>query len=157
MSDSNTPAPHGENEGVPSAPPPPPPAYGEQSGAGERPTPPGQQAPGQQPAYGQPNAYGQQPAYGYAPAAPPSKVLGILSMVGGIVGVVTVLFYIGILFGIAGVVLGFIARSKEPQSRGFWLTGLITGFAAIVLSIGYYVLIGVLFATFGASYSRYGS
>lgn len=132
---------------------PPPPGYGQQPpapGYGQQPygQQPGQ--PGQQP-YGQP-AYGQ-PAPGYAqpygqPAAK-SPILSILSLVGGIVGIVLNLAWgIGFLFGIAAVVLGFIGKNKEPQARGFWLTGIILGFVSIAIAIIYWIFLAIIFASF---------
>ena len=137
---------------------PPPPGYGQQPYGQQPPAPgygqqpygqqPGQ--PGQQP-YGQP-AYGQ-PAPGYAqpygqPAAK-SPILSILSLVGGIVGIVLNLAWgIGFLFGIAAVVLGFIGKNKEPQARGFWLTGIILGFVSIAIAIIYWIFLAIIFASF---------
>ncbi|WP_431245452.1 DUF4190 domain-containing protein [Leifsonia xyli] len=166
-----------------SVPPPPPPApgYGQQPpapGYGQQPPAPGygQQPPapgyGQQPGqpYGQPyqqqgqQAYGQpaygQPAPGYAqpygqPAAK-SPILSILSLVGGIVGIVINLAWgIGFLFGIAAVVLGFIGRRKEPQARGFWLTGIILGFVAIAIAIIYWIFLAIIFASIANNYNTY--
>ena len=31
--------------------------------------------------------------------------------------------------------LGFIARRKEPQAKGLWLTGIITGIIGFVISL----------------------
>ncbi|THG29752.1 DUF4190 domain-containing protein [Naasia lichenicola] len=70
----------------------------------------------------------------YAGAAP-SKTLSIISLIAGIVGVVSSFFYIGFLFGVAAVVLGFLGRKREPAAKGFWLTGIILGFVAIALTI----------------------
>lgn len=137
---------------------PPPPGYGQQPpapGYGQQPPAPGYQQPyGQQPGYGQP-AYGQ-PAPGYAqpygqPAAK-SPILSILSLVGGIVGIVLNLAWgIGFLFGIAAIVLGFIGRNKEPQARGFSLTGIILGFVSIAIAIIYWIFLAIIFASIANS------
>lgn len=139
---------------------PPPPGYGQQPPAqqpyGQQPygqQPPAQQPYGQQP-YGQ-AAYGQ-PAPGYAqpygePAAK-SPILSILSLVGGIVGIVLNLAWgIGFLFGIAAIVLGFIGRRKEPQARGFWLTGIILGFVSVAIAIIFWIVLGVFFASLSSN------
>ena len=81
----------------------------------------------------------------YTGAAVPqrSQTLSILSMVFGILGVLGSLLYgIGFLPGLAGVILGFIARRREPASKPFWLTGIITGFVGIAISV--VVVIGVI-------------
>lgn len=127
MSDPNAPQ-------DPAGTPQQPPAYG----APQPPAPP-------QPAAPPPGA----PQYGqaYAPApAQKSPILSILSLIGGIVGIVGAFFYFGGLFAIAAVVLGFIGRNKEPQAKGFWLTGIILGFVAIALEIIVIVVLAILIA-----------
>ena len=78
-----------------------------------------------------------EPAPYSAPAAPQkSPILSILSLVGGIVGLVlSFLAGAGFLFAVAGVVLGFIAKNKEPHGKTMGLWGIITGFAGIAISI----------------------
>ena len=129
--------------------------YGQpQQPYGQQPQQPyGQQPPA--PGYGQP-AYGQ-PAPGYAqPYAQPaakSPILSILSLVGGIVGIVlTFAWGIGFLFGVAAIVLGFIGRNKEPQAKGFWLTGIILGFVSVVIAIIFWIVLGIILANFNATY-----
>lgn len=133
--------------------------YGQQP-YGQQPQQPYQQQPyGQQPgqpAYGQP-AYGQ-PAPGYAQpygTAPATKspILSILSLVGGILGIVLNLaFGIGALFGVAAIVLGFIGRTKEPQAKGFWLTGIILGFVSVAIAIIFWIFWGIFLASFSNTY-----
>jgi hypothetical protein len=76
----------------------------------------------------------------------PPKNLSITSMVLGLVGLV-----FGFLFSIAAVIIGHIAARREPHARGFWLTGIISGYAAI----GFWILIGIfyifLFAVYGTA------
>ncbi|HEV7185668.1 MAG TPA: hypothetical protein VGN33_14325 [Leifsonia sp.] len=151
--------------GQPQQPPygqPQQPAYGQpqQPGYGQAPgqAPYGQpQQPYGAPAYGAP-AYGQ-PAPGYAqPYAPPAKsqTLSILSMVGGIIGIVLGWVYgIGFPFGVAAVILGFIAKRKEPTAKGLWLTGIITGFASIAFSLIIWAVI--IIALVALSQNGYGS
>jgi hypothetical protein len=84
----------------------------------------------------QPAAYGQ-PAYGqgtYGQPMPP-RGLSIASMVCGIVGLVLSFFMVGFLPALAAVILGHIGMKKEPTAKGFSLTGLITGYAGIALSL----------------------
>lgn len=71
----------------------------------------------------------------------PSKTLSLISMIAGIVGIVLTIFYVGVLFDIAAVVLGFLGRRREPSAKGFWLTGLITGFAGLLFSILWFLLL----------------
>ena len=76
------------------------------------------------------------PTYGSSPSdAPKSPVLSIISLITGILGVVTGFFGWGLLFSIAAVVLGHLGKKKEPAARGFWLTGLITGYAGIAVNV----------------------
>ena len=84
------------------------------------------------------------PSTPYSSAAPAkSPILSILSLVFGILGILGSFFVgSGLLPAIAAVVLGVLGRRKEPAARGFWLTGLILGIVAIVISL--IVLIGFI-------------
>ena len=74
--------------------------------------------------------------YTTTPVPGKSPVLSILSLVGGIIGVLLAFaFGTGFIFALAGVILGFIARRREPQARGMWLTGIILGFVGIAISL----------------------
>jgi hypothetical protein len=111
--------------------------------------------------YGQPNQpygqtaqpYAQQP-YGTGAPVAKSPVLSIISMISGIVGllgfwVVFIPFVGGILqlfFPAAAVVLGFLGKQKEPQAKGFWLTGLITGFVGLAIGLLSIILWAIAFA-----------
>jgi len=114
--------------------------------------------------YGQPApaapAYGQAPpaapAYASAPAKP-AQVLSILSLVGGIVGIVGSFFYFGLLFSIAAVVLGFIAKKKEPASKGMWLTGIILGFVGILIGVIFIIIAIIAFAVLASYGNTYGT
>jgi hypothetical protein len=122
-------------------------------------------APPQQPApYGQPAAYGQQPApYGQPyvqQGASRTPVLSIISMIAGIVGLLAnFAFGAGIILSVGAVVLGFLGKGREPQAKGFWLTGLITGFAGIAIAVIVWVvlIIGwIALAGTAATYSNLG-
>lgn len=91
--------------------------------------------------------------YTQAPAPGKSPVLSILSLIFGILGVVLSLFLFGTGFipGVAAVVLGFLGRRKEPQAKGMWLTGLITGFVAVALAIIIWIGLAVLVGLAGSS------
>ncbi len=88
------------------------------------------------------------PYTGSSAAPPKTNVLSILSLIFGILGVVTSLLLVGsgILPGIAGVVLGFIARRREPSAKGMWLTGIITGFVAIAIAIVIWIGLAIVYA-----------
>lgn len=142
----------------PAAQPSAPPAYGAAPDA----NPYAQQPP----AYGQPSAYGQQPGYpaqgapygynaGYAVAPP--KGLSIASLITGIGSIVTITLGIGFFAGIAAVILGFIAKKNQPYAKGMWLTGIITGFAAIGLSIIGLIVFVVFYAYMFDNYGTYNS
>jgi len=89
-------------------------------------------------------------------------MLSILAMIAGIIGVIGspiaiipfVGGFLGLLFPAAGVVLGFLGKKREPAARGFWLTGIVTGFVGVGLMILSFVLWGLLFAA-GNAYSGY--
>lgn len=100
------------------------------------------------------------PATPYAPAGGPpatkSPILSILSLVGGIVGALLAFFFgVGFIFSAAAVVLGFIARRKEPAAKGMWLTGIILGFVGIAIALFIWIGLAVLAAVVNsAGYSR---
>jgi hypothetical protein len=72
--------------------------------------------------------------------------LAIASMVTGIVGLVFTLFAFGLLPSLAAVITGHLAQRRQPAARAYWLTGLITGYTGIGISviIGVFVLIWLL-------------
>jgi hypothetical protein len=124
---------------APSAPgaPPAPSAYGAQAGApAAYGAPPAQPAP---PAYGAPQPYGAQPAYGqpaYAQQpAGPAQGLAVTSMVLGLVGLLGSFIGLGFLPALAGVITGHFAQRRQPWARGFWITGLITGYIGLGISV----------------------
>ena len=56
-------------------------------------------------------------------------------MISGILGVVIGFIGWGLLFSIGAVVLGHLGQRKERAARGFWITGLITGYLGILVNI----------------------
>jgi hypothetical protein len=87
-------------------------------------------------------------ASAYAPppsAVRPSPVLSIIAMIAGILGLALGLFGWGLLFSIGGVVLGHLGQRKEREAKGFWLTGLITGYIGVVLNLVVIVIWIVVF------------
>jgi hypothetical protein len=81
---------------------------------------------------GSPYAAPYQPGQGGAP----KKGLAITSMVLGIVSVVLCLplWFLTFFVGLAGLITGILARKRNPEAKGFWLTGIITSIVGIVLS-----------------------
>lgn len=61
--------------------------------------------------------------------------LAIASMVTGITGVLLAIAGFGLLPAIAAVVTGHLAQRREPHARPFWLTGIITGYVGLGLSV----------------------
>jgi hypothetical protein len=166
---------YGAHPGQPTPPPygssPGQQPYGAQPGYPAQPGQPGYGGyPGQQ---GPPTGYAPQPysANGYAsPAYPayygapvPPRGLSITSMILGIVGVLGITAYgLGIFPAIAAVITGHIAQKKQPYAKGFWLTGIITGYVSIVLSllvgglIAFFIILAVNNPEYGSSsYSDY--
>lgn len=73
-------------------------------------------------------------------ATTPPKTLGILSLVFGIVAIVT---GFQAAFGVAAVVLGILALRREPDSRGMAIAGIVTGAVTWVL-----IALGIALALF---------
>lgn len=94
-----------------------------------------------------------------------TNTLAIISLVASILGVL--LMFLGLcipctslvsfLFGIAGTIMGFIAKKKIDESmgaeggRGLAMAGLISGIAVVVISIIIFIIgiivVGALFTT----------
>lgn len=87
----------------------------------------------------QPNPYAAPAAqpYAYGPYVPqPPKGLSITSMILGIAGAVLALCYgFGFLLGVGAVITGFLAKKSQPYAKGMWLTGIVTGFVTIGISL----------------------
>ncbi|MGZ4704138.1 MAG: DUF4190 domain-containing protein [Acidimicrobiales bacterium] len=117
---------------------------------------PPEQHPGQAPPpYAQPPAaYG----YGYAttPVAPRTDGLAVGALVSAIVGVVLLIFCVGIFGTIAAIPMGFISRKRIRQSggalqgEGLALAGAIVG---IVATAGYLLLLVLVVASSSSSSS----
>lgn len=85
--------------------------------------------------------YGAPPAsYAPAPAGPPQG-LAITSLVCGIGGLLLVWIGLGFLASIAAVVTGHLAQKRQPYARGFWITGLITGYLGILIGLIFGIII----------------
>ena len=125
------------NQPQPGQPPPSQPPPGQ--------PPPSQPPPGQPPP--PPSAPQAPPGYG-APSAPKTgqPPLSIVSLVTGILGVLTFWCCIGWPASIAAIVTGILGRRQAPE-RGASPTmatiGLILGIAGIVIAIGWAVLVGI--------------
>lgn len=65
----------------------------------------------------------------------PPMGLAIASMVTGITGVLLSIAGFGLLPAIAAVVTGHLAQKRQPHARPFWLTGIITGYVGLGLSV----------------------
>ncbi len=102
------------------------------------------------------------PAPTSAPAAAAGypKILSLIGMIAGIVGIVISIFGgWGFIFSVGAIVLGFFGRSREGAvARPFWLTALITGFVGIALSVIWLIvfIVGfVIFASAGSALYNY--
>lgn len=98
-------------------------------------------APAPPPAAAAASPYGA-PAGAYAPVpAGPPQGLAITSLACGIGGLLLVWFGLGFLASIAAVVTGHLAQKRQPYARGFWITGLITGYLGILIGLIFGIVI----------------
>ncbi len=110
----------------------------------------------------QPQQYPTQPPgapYGYPPpqvyvyTQPAQKGFPLLSTFSVIFGAASILlswlFPVALLASAVALILGFVARKKEPQAKGGWLTGIILAFTG--LAIGVVILIVILTLGLGLS------
>ena len=72
--------------------------------------------------------------YAAAPAGPAST-LSIISLIGGIVGLLLSFVGFGLLPALAGVILGHLGLKREPHARGMAIAGLVTGYIGLAISI----------------------
>jgi len=93
-------------------------------------------------------------AAGYAaqPAAP-AQGLAIASLACGIGGLLLVFIGFGFFASVAAVITGHLAQRRQPYARGFWITGLITGYIGIGIGLifGLVLLLSIV-AVFSTSY-----
>ncbi|WNG89999.1 DUF4190 domain-containing protein [Mycobacterium sp. ITM-2016-00317] len=129
-----------------SEPPPPPPG-----------TYPGGYPPQPYGGYGAYGGYGGYSGYGYPPPPPaaPKNGLGTAALVLAIVGLLLCWTVVGgVLLGIAGIVLGFLARTRvkrgEATNAGVALAGIVLGAVSIVASL----VIVAIYATLGVALFR---
>jgi hypothetical protein len=77
-----------------------------------------------------------------------SPILSIIAMVAGILGLLIGFIGWGLLFAVGAVVLGHLGQRREREARGFWLTGLITGYIGIALNLIVIVIAILAFLAF---------
>ena len=139
------------NDDIPSIPLPPTAAVPPIESAPVPPTPPAAAAPAP---YGSPG-YAAPQAYAPVPAGPPTG-LSLASVITGIAGLVLFLGGFGFPPAVAAVVLGHLGQKRQPYARGFWLTGLITGYVGVGLSlISLVIVIVILVAAAITGYSAF--
>ena len=74
------------------------------------------------------------------------RELSVASLVCGLIGLLLAVFGVwGILLSLAALVLSLVARRTESMAGGLWIYGLLTGIIGLVLSVGWIVLITVIF------------
>lgn len=92
------------------------------------------------------------PAYAPAPAAGPKQTL---SLVGFIVGIASWVFswvpVLGLLAGIAAIVISVLARTREPGApKWMWIVGLILGILAALgglIYLVFFIFLGIVAST----------
>lgn len=140
---------------APSVPPAPPAAPG-----APQPLPP--VAPPQADPYAAPgatpNPYAQpgSAAPAYAPvAAGPAQGLSLAALITGIGAVLLSFVGFGFLPAVAAVILGHLGQRRQPYARPLWLTGLITGYVALGISLitGLFAVIALVVGF--SSYNNY--
>jgi hypothetical protein len=72
-------------------------------------------------------------------------------MILGIAGVVLSFMMLGFLPSLAAVITGHMAVKRQPHAKAMWLTGIITGYIGLAISVVAFLFI-VLVGFFAASY-----
>ena len=95
--------------------------------------------------------YGAQPGYAYQPAAAgPAQGLSLASLIIGIAAVLLSFASLGFLPAVAAVILGHLGQRRQPYARPLWMTGLITGYIAVGISLIWF-LFGLIAVIAGIS------
>jgi hypothetical protein len=68
------------------------------------------------------------------------RALSVLALVLGVIGLVSSLTGVGLVFGLAAVILGHVGRRREPRGRALAVTGAIVGYAALAISVIWLVI-----------------
>lgn len=71
----------------------------------------------------------------YQPEKSKSVTMNVLSLVMGIIGVITSCFFIGILFDILGVIFGIIGISKNKEKKALSIGGIVTSAIGIIIFV----------------------
>jgi uncharacterized membrane protein len=79
-----------------------------------------------------------------------SLPLSTLALILGIIGLVTSVFAVGVVFGVAAVILGHLGLRREPDARSIAIAGLTTGYISVAVSViwGAIMLAAVLIPIF---------
>ena len=59
------------------------------------------------------------------------------------------------IFSVPGLILGLMAHAKEKPARKFYVPGIVTSLISIALVIIVFILVRVLLAIFGLSFSDF--
>ena len=70
-------------------------------------------------------------------------------MICGIAGVLLSFFSAGFLPGIAAVITGHLAAKRQPWAKGLWMTGLITGYVSVAISLLWLIAVFGMLIIFG--------
>lgn len=100
--------------------------------------------------YAAPTAYG-------APVAGPKQTLSLTSFILGIAGIVfSWIPFLGFLASLAAIIIGFMARKREPGApKWMSLVGIILGFVAIVIGIIVIILLVISIVLSANTYNTY--
>lgn len=77
------------------------------------------------------------------------NTLGIVSLILSIIGFLTIFIVIGVFFGLAGLILSIISlvnAKKNNNGKGFAVAGLVISIITIIISIIYFLVIGIFVA-----------
>jgi len=90
----------------------------------------------------------------------PKQGLSLTSFITGLAGLIIFSWIpvLGFLVPLAAVIIGFIAKGKEPGApKWMWLVGIISGFVGIVVGIIFMLAWLLPLLIFGAAMSDLGS
>ncbi|MEQ1737916.1 MAG: hypothetical protein ABL886_16105 [Rhodoglobus sp.] len=77
-------------------------------------------------------------------------------MILGISGMVLTFVALGFLPALAGVITGHLAQKRQPHAKPFWMTGIITGYVGLGISLIGFVFVVLAFVIAASSASYFG-
>jgi hypothetical protein len=78
------------------------------------------------------------PAAAFIPA--PKRTLSVVALAFGVVGLLSSLVGVGLVFALVAVILGHLGSRREPAARAIAVTGVIAGYLGLAVSVVWWIV-----------------